>query len=257
MHAPNDILPTECTDAGSDDEEMVRRLTTSDTVRIVMITGFESFNVSLYKKVSVKIMLSLHAAAEYTSCLWCGTCFTPGIYHCRYRQPSRWRGSVLAYKSSPSLTEIWGTSGKRLKRLWLGPMFSSAVSFSISTRCLSCPGLPGLKVSPRISCRKVFIAGYDACRNCLLSTPGLAQPNAGAYPQVEWVKSRIQKVPIRLVFESALELMGSTQIGTFQVHPQRRTAGVCTACPSRRCLNCSRTAAWNLPCHMLLYDFAT
>lgn len=55
MHAPNDILPTKCTDAGSDDEEMVRRLTASDTVRIVMITGFESFNVSLYKKVSVKI----------------------------------------------------------------------------------------------------------------------------------------------------------------------------------------------------------
>lgn len=27
-------------------------------------------------------------------------------------------------------------------------------------------------------------------------------------------------MPIRLVFESALELMGSTQIGTFQVHPQ-------------------------------------
>ena len=53
MHVANDNLLTKCTDDGSDDEEMVRRLTTSDTVRIVMITGFESFNVSLYKKVSV------------------------------------------------------------------------------------------------------------------------------------------------------------------------------------------------------------
>lgn len=34
---------------------------------------------------------------------------------------------------------------------------------------------------------------------------------------MEWVKILIEKVPIRLVFESALELMGSTQIGTFQV----------------------------------------
>lgn len=34
--------------------------------------------------------------------------------------------------------------------------------------------------------------------------------------QVEWLRSHIQRVPIRLVFESALELMGTTQIGTFQ-----------------------------------------
>ena len=33
------------------------------------------------------------------------------------------------------------------------------------------------------------------------------------------MKERVKKVPIRLVFESALELMGTTQIGTFQVSP--------------------------------------
>lgn len=38
--------------------------------------------------------------------------------------------------------------------------------------------------------------------------------------QVEWLRERIQAVPLRLVFESALELMGCTQIGTFKV---RRT----------------------------------
>ena len=35
--------------------------------------------------------------------------------------------------------------------------------------------------------------------------------------QVEWVKQRIQQVPVRLVFESALELMGTTQLGSFKV----------------------------------------
>ena len=37
------------------------------------------------------------------------------------------------------------------------------------------------------------------------------------YDQVEWLKSRVEKIPLRLVFESALELMSTTQIGTFQV----------------------------------------
>ena len=32
--------------------------------------------------------------------------------------------------------------------------------------------------------------------------------------QVEWLRTHISKVPIRLVFESALELMGTTQVGT-------------------------------------------
>ncbi len=36
------------------------------------------------------------------------------------------------------------------------------------------------------------------------------------------MKERIQNVPIRIVFESALELMGSTEIGTFKV-----TVGYC------------------------------
>jgi hypothetical protein len=39
----------------------------------------------------------------------------------------------------------------------------------------------------------------------------------GWWLQVEWLKERIQNVPIRIVFESALELMGSTEIGTFKV----------------------------------------
>jgi len=38
------------------------------------------------------------------------------------------------------------------------------------------------------------------------------------FDQVEWLKSRVEKIPLRLVFESALELMSATQIGAFQVY---------------------------------------
>lgn len=33
------------------------------------------------------------------------------------------------------------------------------------------------------------------------------------FVQVEWLRERIAQIPIRLVFESALELMGCTQVG--------------------------------------------
>lgn len=32
------------------------------------------------------------------------------------------------------------------------------------------------------------------------------------YDQVEWLKARVDSVPVRLVFESSLELMGTTQV---------------------------------------------
>ncbi|BAU10038.1 magnesium protoporphyrin IX chelatase subunit H [Leptolyngbya sp. NIES-3755] len=37
------------------------------------------------------------------------------------------------------------------------------------------------------------------------------------YDQVLWLRERVQTIPIRLVFESALELMGLTQIGKFSI----------------------------------------
>ena len=36
------------------------------------------------------------------------------------------------------------------------------------------------------------------------------------YDQVLWLRERTQHIPIRLVFESALELMSLTQIGAFK-----------------------------------------
>ena len=35
--------------------------------------------------------------------------------------------------------------------------------------------------------------------------------------QVEWLREKSRDIPIRLVFESALELMGTTQHGGFKV----------------------------------------
>lgn len=38
-----------------------------------------------------------------------------------------------------------------------------------------------------------------------------------AATQVKFLKDRIQHIPVRLVFESALELMSSTSIGEFSM----------------------------------------
>ena len=35
--------------------------------------------------------------------------------------------------------------------------------------------------------------------------------------QVEWLREKSKGIPIRLVFESALELMSTTQLGGFKV----------------------------------------
>jgi hypothetical protein len=46
------------------------------------------------------------------------------------------------------------------------------------------------------------------------------------YEQVEWLRARVQDIPIRLVFESALELMGTTQLGGFKVGSLRLLFGI-------------------------------
>jgi magnesium chelatase subunit H len=43
------------------------------------------------------------------------------------------------------------------------------------------------------------------------------------YDTVEWLRAQLKTVPVVLVFESALELMGMTQIGSFAMDP----SGVC------------------------------
>ena len=46
------------------------------------------------------------------------------------------------------------------------------------------------------------------------------------FDQVEWLKARLDNIPLRFVFESALELMSSTQVGGFQMSaPGGKAAG--------------------------------
>ena len=54
-------------------------------------------------------------------------------------------------------------------------------------------------------------------------------------PQVEWLREKSKDIPIRLVFESALELMSTTQLGGFKV-AKRLLAGVPLIHCARACL---------------------
>lgn len=45
------------------------------------------------------------------------------------------------------------------------------------------------------------------------------------YDSVEWLKERLTGVPVVLVFESALELMGCTRLGSFQLDPSGKSKG--------------------------------
>lgn len=45
------------------------------------------------------------------------------------------------------------------------------------------------------------------------------------FDQVEWLNERIQKIPLRFIFESALELMSSTRVGDFQMQAGGKKSG--------------------------------
>ncbi|KAK9800208.1 hypothetical protein WJX73_009512, partial [Symbiochloris irregularis] len=134
------------TSAGDDDSEDAEgrassRTGTSGTCRIVLISGFESFNVDLYKQ----------AAQEVAS-------RQPGVHI-----------SVFSDRD-------------------LGPHKA--------------------KVQAALQEADVFFGSllFD-------------------FDQVEWLRQHINNIPVRLVFESALELMSTTQIGSFQMDPSGKSKG--------------------------------
>ncbi|KAG2494735.1 hypothetical protein HYH03_007247 [Edaphochlamys debaryana] len=45
------------------------------------------------------------------------------------------------------------------------------------------------------------------------------------FDQVEWLRARLERVPVRLVFESALELMSYNKVGTFAMTPGKGPGG--------------------------------
>jgi magnesium chelatase subunit H len=64
----------------------------------------------------------------------------------------------------------------------------------------------------------MFCAGADCFFGSLLFD----------YDTVEWLRSQLTGVPVVLVFESALELMGQTRIGSFTMDPSGAACG-CSA----------------------------
>ena len=45
------------------------------------------------------------------------------------------------------------------------------------------------------------------------------------FDQVEWLNNRIKSIPYRFIFESALELMGTTKVGGFKMAPNGKKSG--------------------------------
>lgn len=45
------------------------------------------------------------------------------------------------------------------------------------------------------------------------------------FDQVEWLRERINRIPYRFIFESALELMSYTKVGNFKMAPSGKSAG--------------------------------
>ena len=66
-----------------------------------------------------------------------------------------------------------------------------------------------------------------------LDMPGAFACQPSAHPasahrtlwQVEWLKARVERIPVRFCFESSLELMEVTQVGGFKMAPGGKSKG--------------------------------
>ncbi len=76
---------------------------------------------------------------------------------------------------------------------------------------------------------RLFPASITAA-NCLLHPNPALHVSAPCHaplicPQVEWLKARLERVPVRFCFESSLELMEATQVGGFKMAPGGKSKG--------------------------------
>ncbi|KAL4859226.1 Acyl-coenzyme A oxidase [Chlorella vulgaris] len=126
---------------GGSDEPLAGQVSKKQSMKVVLITGFESFNVELYKKAAVALARAC-----------------PGI----------------------------------------------------SLRVFSDRDL-----GPRREEVDAALQGADVFFSSLIFD----------FDQVEWLRSHVQSVPVRLVFESSLELMESTQVGGFKMAPGGKSKG--------------------------------
>ena len=157
----------------------------------MLITGFESFNVELYKKAAVQLARVL-----------------PGM-------------SVRVFSDRDL--------GERSVPAWVGWVVVVAVGIDeyvlrahdlctcwilqlCSLHQLCHPAPPA---GPRRAEVEAALEGADVFFGSLLFD----------FDQVEWLRARVARVPVRLVFESSLELMESTQVGGFQMAPGGKSKG--------------------------------
>ncbi len=69
----------------------------------------------------------------------------------------------------------------------------------------------------RVFCDRDLLAQPDAIADALQNADVFFASLIFDYDQVLWLRDRVQQIPIRLVFESALELMALTQLGKFAI----------------------------------------
>ena len=122
---------------------------------------------------------------------------------CICRQPRRWRQNTAASTSQCSAIATLPADVRRSSPPSAVPTLSSAACSLTTTKYAADQYLETVDSTARLQ--------RTQCCNLLNGS------YCAAYWQVEWLKERIQKVSVRLVFESALELMGTTQLGSFKV----------------------------------------
>lgn len=156
-------------------------------MKVVLITGFESFNVELYKKAAVQLAaacpgISLRVFSDRDLGGWRGCC---GV-------------AAAAWLVQRGCCGVAAAACRQRPAVALRPLLGGA-------RANPPPPLPppAPPAGPRRQEVEAALAGADVFFGSLLFD----------YDQVEWLRARVGAIPYRLVFESSLELMSATQVG--------------------------------------------
>lgn len=170
-------------DEGGETPPSVHRL--DRTCRVVLVSGFESFNVDLYKKVNPHPLIKCFLITA-----WTATC-----------------------EKFLKLSLFIEVKGCHVAQFGVRPV-SAFVNLQAARRVArQCP-----EVDVRVFSDRDITAKQQEVQEALRGADVFFGSLLFDYDQVEWLREQIKDIPIRLVFESALELMGTTQLGGFKVH---------------------------------------
>ena len=180
------------------------------TAKICLITGFESFNSGLYQKVNPAMLLTYSPPLSAAS----------HLKHCQLVSLMALNAVQVAHELRQKIpnVELMVFSDRDLdpKRAQIeealngADVFFGSLLFDYDQVTTASCELWMIKPAPP---PPPTPAGHAHC-----GYP--ASINSCRAWQVEWLRARVSNIPVRLVFESALELMSCTEIGTFQVSQQ-------------------------------------